>query len=121
MRIFKLIDFARWAKKEKIADASLKAAVSELEAGLYGVKLGAHLFKQRVPSAGKGKRGGARAVLAYQEGDKVFFMYGYKKNQKANISEREKESLKKMAKMYMEYDADQLLEAEKIKDIVELV
>ena len=35
MRIFKTRQFTKWANKESLSDTALKAAVKELEQGLY--------------------------------------------------------------------------------------
>ena len=40
---YKLKDFARWANKEGISNELLKAVVSEMNRGLLGDKLGAHI------------------------------------------------------------------------------
>ena len=58
------------------------------------------IFKQRVALEGAGKSGGARTIVAFHEGDNVFFMYGFEKNQRTNISKTEKEALQKAAKVY---------------------
>lgn len=60
MEIYKLRDFARWAGKEGILDDVLRECVKEMERGLLGNKLGAHVFKKRLGLSGRGKRGGAR-------------------------------------------------------------
>jgi hypothetical protein len=40
---YKLKDFARWANKEGISNELLKAVVSEMNRGLLGDRLGAHI------------------------------------------------------------------------------
>ncbi len=47
---------------------------------------------------GGGKRGSTRTLLATNWNNKWFFVYGFEKNERANISENELESLKKLAK-----------------------
>ena len=41
-----------------------------------------------------------RTILAFHEGDNVFFMYGFSKGQRANISDKEKRALQAAAKVY---------------------
>jgi Uncharacterized protein conserved in bacteria len=41
--------------------------------------------KKRVPVAGRGKRGGARTIVATNFGDRWFFLFGFEKNERANI------------------------------------
>src|SRR3990167_5678284 len=89
MRIFKTRCFAKWAKKENLRDAALCKAVTEIEQGLVDVDLGGHVYKKRIAVKGKGKRGGVRSILAYQAGSEAFFIFGYTKNEKANISQEE--------------------------------
>lgn len=47
----------------------------------------------------RGKSGGVRTIVAFKMNDKAFFVYGFSKNQKANISNKEKEELKAYAKL----------------------
>jgi hypothetical protein len=65
MRVFKTRWFVRFAKSEKISDASLDDAVARAERGLLDADLGGGIIKQRVARPGKGKRGGYRAIIAY--------------------------------------------------------
>jgi len=64
MRVLKVRTFARWARKERLSDAALQAAVGEMCSGLVDADLGGGLIKQRVARIGAGKRGGYRALLA---------------------------------------------------------
>jgi len=96
MRIFKVRDFSKWAKS-RISDGQLKEIVTEMERGIVGDKLGADLYKKRLPIHGRGKRGGARSIVAYKAKNRIFFMYAYdrkegdKKKEQAEIS---KEAIK---------------------------
>ncbi|WP_299082578.1 type II toxin-antitoxin system RelE/ParE family toxin [uncultured Paraglaciecola sp.] len=56
-----------------------------------------------VATAGKGKSGGVRTLLAYRAGNKAFFVYGFAKNARANIKDDELEGLKKLAKELLAY------------------
>jgi hypothetical protein len=46
---------------------------------------------------GQGKRGGARTLVATNKGDVWFFVFGFGKNERANISAEEKEALQDLA------------------------
>lgn len=59
-----------------------------MEQGLIDADLGGHVFKKRVAIQGTGKSGGARVLLAYQINEKVFFVYAFSKNKRANISKK---------------------------------
>ena len=64
MRIFKDRLFNKWAYKEGVTDKVLRVAVTEMEEGLIDADLGGHVYKKRVALHGRGKRGGARTLLA---------------------------------------------------------
>src|SRR5258706_380352 len=65
MRVLKTKTFARWTRKEGVADAALRAAVEEMRAGLVDANLGAGLVKKRIARPGRGKSGGGgRGVAA---------------------------------------------------------
>ena len=104
MRAFKTKGFHRWAGKEGIPDAALFQAAREIVAGKVEAALGHSLFKKRIARAGKGKSSGFRVIVGYRSpnSDRIFFVYGFPKNARANISELEKEALAKVAKTYLE-------------------
>nr|MCH9769421.1 type II toxin-antitoxin system RelE/ParE family toxin [Gammaproteobacteria bacterium] len=89
MRIFKARFFAKWARKERLSDNLLWRAVCEMEQGLVDADLGGHVYKKRIALQGRGKRGGARSIIAYQVAEKAFFIFGYSKNEKVSMSAEE--------------------------------
>jgi hypothetical protein len=101
MESFKTKRFAKWAKSEGLSDSDLDDAISEMERGLKGDSLGSYIFKKRVALAGRGKSGGARTIVLYKQNDVVVFIYGYAKNEKANISPLEEHQLRIFAKGFM--------------------
>jgi hypothetical protein len=111
MRIYKNRAFSRWAAKEGLTDMALIGAVSELERGLVAAHLGGHVYKQRVAVGGKGKSSGVRTLLVYQNNKKVFFVYGFAKNVRANIDDDELKALKKYAAELLSYDDTKLMQA----------
>ena len=119
MRIFKTKTFNRWAK-DLLTDESLLDAVDEIVAGNFDASLGKKVYKQRVAIAGAGKSGGARTILAFHEGDNVFFMYGFEKNQRANISKTDKEALQEAAKVYFALKGKRLTDEIKAGRLVEI-
>ena len=94
MRIFKSKPFARWARKEGLSDAGLLDAIDEMEDGNIDVNLGGHVYKKRVALAGRGKRGSVRTLIAYQDGEKAFFMFGFAKNELIQYQQERIESPK---------------------------
>ncbi len=92
-RVFKTRNFDRVMKS--IEDCALCAAVEEMIHGLIDADLGGHILKKRVALSGKGKRGGARTLVATRKADRWFFVFGFAKNEKANISTKELAALQK--------------------------
>lgn len=113
MRIFKTPWFTRFAGKEHIADESLKNAVDQLGAGQFDADLGGGVYKQRLARAGQGKSGGYRVLVCFRQGERSFFMYGFPKSNRDNISASEKNDLKKLAKILFAMTDEQL--DEKVK------
>lgn len=120
MHIYKTRAFAKWASKEGLSDAALSAAVTEMEAGLVDAELGGQVVKKRVPLDGRGKRGGARTLLAYRQGDKAFFVYGFAKNERDNIDARELKALKQLAAIQLGLSPAQLKHAVKAGTLIEV-
>lgn len=96
-RVFKTRHFQRWMRKTGLTDAALCKAVEEMAAGLIDADLGGDVVKKRVGLAGRGKRGGARTLVATNKGNRWFFVYGFEKNERTNISDEELEALQAIA------------------------
>lgn len=89
--------FSRWARKEGLSDQALYQAVREMLSGPFEAKLGGNLIKTRIARPGQGKGGDFRTLVASNLGTKWFFVYGFGKNQRANIDAEEEAALKKLA------------------------
>ena len=61
----------------------------------YGSQHTAH--RSSVAQSQRGKRGGARTLVATNKGNRWFFVFGFEKNARANISNEEKEALQELA------------------------
>lgn len=96
-RIFKTRHFARWMRKTELTDLALCEAVAEMAQGLLDADLGGGVVKKRVALPGRGKSGGARTLVATNKGSRWFFVFGFEKNDRANISEQELEALQDLA------------------------
>lgn len=121
MRIFKNILFHKWAKKIGLDNKTLEIIINEISTGLYDGKLGGLLYKKRIGIKGKGKRSSLRTIIAFRKEDKAFFMYGYSKNVRVNIDEKEKQMYLKLAKIYFSYNKKQIAEAIKMKKFIEVL
>ncbi|QFT56480.1 type II toxin-antitoxin system RelE/ParE family toxin [Microbulbifer sp. THAF38] len=98
-RLFMTMDFRETAIAEGISPDSLRKAGKRLEQGSFDAHIGKNVYKQRVPANGRGKRGGARTIVAFrsQSGDKVFFLYGYSKKRQDNIDDDDVKTLEILA------------------------
>ena len=92
-RVFKTRYFARWMRKTELSDEAL------------------WVVKKRVGLSGRGKRGGARTLVATNKGNRWFVVYGFEKNDRANISDDELEALKDLAAQLLARTGKQLAEA----------
>ena len=120
MRIFKNKNFDRWAREVKLSDSSLKEAAQEIDNGLYEANLGGNIYKKRIALHGKGKSGGARTIVAFKINKHAFFIYGFAKNERANISDLEANALKKLARIYFGFSDVELAEALRTGQLVEV-
>ena len=120
MRIIKTRHFDRWAKRLGLSDASLVNAVVEINNGLVDVHLGGSLVKKRVAVNGKGKRAGARTIVATNFVESCYFIYGFEKSVQANISPSELEALKALSTDLLamsEQNLDALLAEERMIEV----
>lgn len=107
-RVFKTKHFAKFAVKAGLADVVLCHAVKEMDAGLVDADLGGGVVKKRIALPGQGKSGGSRTIVAHRKGSHWFFVYGFEKNVRANITERERAALQKLAADMFGYSEDDL-------------
>ena len=121
MQIYKTRQFEKWASKEGLADQVLVTAVAEMENGLIDADLGGHVVKKRVALPGRGKSGGARTLLAYRLGDRAFFVYGFAKNERDNIDDRELKVLKQLASGLLGWTSQQLVHALREGKLIEVI
>lgn len=110
-RVFKTRHFSRWMRKTELTDRILCGAVAEMVQGLIDADLGRGIVKKRVGLSGRGKRGGARTLIATNKGDRWFFVFGFEKNERANIADDELEALQEVAEHLLRRTGRQLDEA----------
>ena len=120
MRIFKSRWFQRFARKEGIADAALCEAVVRAEKGQIDAELGGEVIKQRIARPGQGRSKGYRTIILFRHGGKAFFVYGFAKNQRANIDGDEQEQFKEAAKHVLALTEKQLAKLLKRGDFIEV-
>ena len=72
-------------------------AIQEMSLGLIDADLGGGLVKKRVGMPGRGKRGGARTLVATNKNKRWFFVFGFEKNERANIDADDLDALQELA------------------------
>ena len=120
MRIFKSRWFQRFARREGISDAVLREAVSRAEKGQIDADLGGGVIKQRIARPGQGRSKGYRTIILFRHRARAFFVYGFAKNQRANIDDDEEEQFKEAAKHVLALTDKQLAELLKRSDFMEV-
>jgi hypothetical protein len=119
-RIFRTRTFSRWMNKAGLADVDLCQSVTEMEAGLIDADLGGQVVKKRVALPGRGKRGGARTIVATNRGDRWYFIFGFGKNERANIDRHELRALQELASDLLGQDDKAIIVALKADELVEI-
>ncbi|ODT96498.1 MAG: hypothetical protein ABS82_04335 [Rhodanobacter sp. SCN 67-45] len=106
--------------KTGLADPDLFQSVIEMEAGLIDADLGGQLVKKRIALPGRGKRGGARTIVATNRGDRWYFIFGFGKNERANIDKHELRALQELASDLLGQDDKALAAALEADELVEV-
>jgi hypothetical protein len=85
VRILVTKAFRRFQRKEQIGDTALIEAIQRATSGLIDADLGGGLIKQRVARPGRGRSSGYRTIIAFHDGERAVFLFGFAKNSIANI------------------------------------
>jgi hypothetical protein len=120
MRVYKIKDFARFQRRERIADRALLEALLAAERGLVDADLGGGLIKQRVARPGQGKSGGFRTLIAYRRGERAVFLFGFAKNERANIDDDELEEWRYVGRLYLALDERKIEAAITAQELTEV-
>ncbi len=105
VRIFKTKLFAKFARRERIADAGLTEAIERAGRGLVDADLGGGVIKQRVARQGQGRSGGYRTLIAYRSHDFAVFLFGFAKSGRDNIDDQELAELREASASWLAADA----------------
>ncbi|MDH2351084.1 type II toxin-antitoxin system RelE/ParE family toxin [Bradyrhizobium sp. SSUT18] len=100
MRIFKTKTLARFARQNRIPDASLIMAIERATRGLIDADLGGRIIKQRVARPGEGKRGGFRLLIGFGS-ERSVFLFGFAKSERENIDDTELTTLREIAASFL--------------------
>jgi hypothetical protein len=121
MRVFKTKSFARFARKARLVDDILCAAIANASRGLIDADLGGGVVKQRVARQGEGKSGGFRTIILFRLGERAFFVHGFAKNERDNIRDDELTAFKLLAAEVMAYDDEALAKAIANRTLLEVM
>lgn len=112
--------FWRWLRKTELTESALCLAVNEMSNGLIDADLGGGVLKKRVAMPGRGKSGSARTLLATNRASRWFYVFGFEKNERANVTGNEVEALQQLAADLLRLSTSQLDEhvrSEALKEI----
>src|SRR5215813_6238450 len=98
----------RYARRQRISDASLREAIERAGRGLIDADLGGGIIKQRVARAGQGRSGGHRMLVAYRAGRRAAFFYAFAKNERDNIDPGELLTLREVGAAWFVADAQRI-------------
>ena len=108
MRIFKNKPFARFARRNDIADIELCGAVRDAERGLVAADLGGGVIKQRLARQGAGKSGGFRVLILFKLKYLAIFVHGFAKSETDNIRPDELVALRRLAAEMLSFEAKEI-------------
>lgn len=108
-------------RKNKVPHEDLIAATVEMAAGLIDADLGGHVVKKRVAFNGRGKSSGARTIVATQFGHRWIYLFGFEKNERANIDSAELKALQELAKIYLALNAAETMAAIHAGKLIQLI
>jgi hypothetical protein len=111
VRIFKTKLFAKFARRERIADPALTDAVERAGKGQVDAELGGGVIKQRVARVGQGRSGGYRTLIAYRSESISVFMFGFAKNEMDNIDDKQLATLQNAAATWLKANEAQIAKA----------
>ncbi len=94
-----------------MTDVALLDVVEQMELGLIDADLGGNLYKQRVALLGRGKSGSTRTIIATQFAGVLFFLYGFEKNDRDNISAKELVLYQRLARGFLDMTEVQITTA----------
>lgn len=120
MKIIKTKLFAKWAIKNDINDESLIIAAKEISIEIYEANYGGGIIKKRIANKGRGKSGSTRTIVAFKKGRHCFFVFGFDKNAKSNITINEEKSFKIIAKSLLAYsnlEIDELIKKDSLIEV----
>jgi hypothetical protein len=121
VRVYSTKEFMRFARRADIDDRELCAAARRAGRGLIDADLRAGLIKQRIPLKGQGRSGGFRTLAAFRQNHRCVFLYGFPKNERDNISDRELAHWRKVSAAYLQMTRENLAELADVDEMREVI
>src|SRR5258708_30648169 len=116
LRIFGNKPFMRFARKFGASEKNLWDAHNDAS----DADLGGGVFKFRLAREGQGERGGARSIVAMNDGERVVMMFGFEKKDQANINANELKGFKKLAAAYLKLTQEQVDKLVRDGELIEI-
>ncbi len=82
--------------------------------------LGSGVIKQRIARPNQGRSGGFRTIVFFRVEERAFFIFGFAKKERENLSKPELKEYKALAKNVLAYTEDKiqvLLDNEKLTEV----
>jgi len=95
-------------RKTGLTESALCLALVKMVSGLIDADLGGGVFKKRVATPGRGKSASARTLLVTNRAGGWFFVFGFEKNERSNITGKEVEALQRLAADLLRLSTSQL-------------
>jgi len=111
VRVFKTKWFAKFSRKENLADSRLIEAIHEIENGLIDADYGGGLIKKRIAREGGGKSSGYRTLIAWRSETISLFLYGFAKSDAENIEDSDLKEFKIFSREFLGYGDAQIASA----------
>ena len=94
----------------------------EVVLGRFEADLGKYLFKKRIPQHNSGKSNGFRVLVGYRKPDssRVVFLYAFAKNERSNITIKEKQALQIVFRQFVAATDQQVTELLSAKEYWEI-
>ena len=120
MKIYKNKFFTTFARKQNISDADLCDAIERAESGLIDADLGGGVIKQRIARPNEGRSGGFRTIVFFRVEERAFFVFGFAKNQRDNISPKDLQIFKDAAQVTLDFTSEEIEAAIEAAKLIEV-
>lgn len=103
-----------------MSDKLLSEAALEIRTENFEANYGGGVIKKRIATKGRGKSGSARTIVAFKKGNNCYFVYGFEKSERENISASEVEAFKMVSKKLFAFSDTDINEQIKKDSLIEV-